>query len=513
MTQVNGRPLGRAAKVAVSVLLAMIMVFSVMGTGLAAQAKSKQHIPVIYVHGLNGIKMYENIGTKDEKEWENLGLGSLTDILGKVLKDPTLVTDLFGTATGVHPDTQKFIAKVAKVVKGNDMNLDSNGKPKRDVGTHLYYTPSSEHNQLYDELLDQKFIITMQQKAGAENIYFYTYDWRLDLNEIGDGLDAYIDAIKKRTGAKKVDLIGESEGGAVLAAYLDRHGKDKEIDHLTFLNAAFAGVDVTALYNGDLTSDVDDAGLFLYRLGQAFEGGKFNEVIAIAAVLTNFLLRNVSDGWNNLNAEPAKKQLYDTVLKPLIGNIPVLYEFIPYEDFDEYMAHVVETGFLKKNSGVYKKVQAYHKTMGRLTQNLKNAEQNGIDVAVLANYGFPGLPLTSKSKGMTDLLIDTKYASAYATCADYGKTLKATKARTTGAKAKYFSPDKSIDASTCALPEDTWFVKNINHTLYNENTGAGDFVAALAVGEYCTNDLTCVKEATGYSQFLYADRLENLQNT
>ena len=500
----------RLSKTVVSIVLAMVMVLSTMVAGLAAV---KPKTPVIYVHGMNGIKMYQNIGTEDEAEWENLGLGSIGDILLKVVADPTVITDLVGTAVGIHPETEAFINKVGKIVEDNDMNLDENGRPTPGVGTHLYYTPSSEHDQLNDELLDQKFIITMQEKVGAENVYFYTYDWRLDLNELGDGLNAYIDAIKKRTGSKKVDLIGESEGGAVLAAYLDRHMNDKEIDHITFLNSAFAGVDVTALYNGDVMSDPDDAGLFLLRFGQAFEGGKFNEIIALAAVLTNFMLRNVADGVNNVAADKdAKTALYQKVLKPLIGNITVLYEFIPYDDFDEYMANCVRTNFISKSSPVYKQAQVYHKTMGRLSANLNKAEKLGTDVAIVANYGFPGLPLTSKSKGMTDILIDTKYASAYATVADYGETLPATKKRTEGSWAKYFSPDRQIDASTCALRHSTWFVKNINHTLFNENTGAGDFIAALATGEYGTNDLKTVKKATGYKQFLYADRLENLNN-
>ena len=494
-----------------AVLLSVVMVCSAIVPGLAATAKTQT--PVVYVHGMNGIKMYENAGTADEKEWENFGFGSIGDLLGKLLQDPTVISDLVGTAVGIHPETEAFINKVGKIVEDNDMNLDENGRTTKGIGTHLYYTPSSEHDQLNEELLDQKFIITMQEKIGAENVYFYTYDWRVDLNESADGLNAYIDAVKKRTGAKKINLIGESEGGAVLAAYLDRHMNDKEIDHITFLNSAFAGVDVTALYNGDVYSDKDDAGLFILRLGQAFEGGKFNEIIALAAVLTNFMMRNLSDGINNVAADQdAKTALYQKVLKPLIGNITALYEFIPYDDFDEYMANCVRTDFLSPNSRVYKQAQVYHKTMGRLTSNLNKAEKLGTDVAIIADYGFPGLPLTSKSKGMTDILIDTKYASAYATVANYGETLEATPRRTEGSWAKYFSPDKQIDASTCALRRSTWFVKNINHTLFNENTGAGDFVAALAVGEFGTNDLTTVKKATGYKQFLYADRQENLNN-
>ena len=59
---------------------------------------------------------------------------------------------------------------------------------------------------------------------------------------------------------------------------------------------------------------------------------------------------------------------------------------------------------------------------------------------------------------MGDGIVDVKYASFGATAADFGSTLE-----NVTADAKYISPDKTVDASTCLFPEQTWFVKNLKH--------------------------------------------------
>lgn len=55
------------------------------------------------------------------------------------------------------------------------------------------------------------------------------------------------------------------------------------------------------------------------------------------------------------------------------------------------------------------------------------------------------------------MLIDTKFGSLGAVCAPIGTTLKADSAN------KYLSSDLLVDASTCAFPDSTWFVRYQDH--------------------------------------------------
>ena len=104
-----------------------------------------------------------------------------------------------------------------------------------------------------------------------------------------------------------------------------------------------------------------------------------------------------------------------------------------------------------------------------------------------------GIPITSKVNNQTDALIDTKYASAGATVAKYGKKLKA--------KGKYVSGDKVINAKTCALPDNTWFLNGIQHMRFYYGSDATKLVANIACGKVKAN-VKAVKKKYKKGQFL-----------
>lgn len=124
-------------------------------------------------------------------------------------------------------------------------------------------------------------------------------------------------------------------------------------------------------------------------------------------------------------------------------------------------------------------------------------------MAVIANYGQMGIPLTSKANNQTDSLIDTKYASGGATTAKYGKKLSA--------KGKYVSGDKAINAKTCILPDNTWFIRNLGHVDFMYGTHATIFLANLATGKVKCN-LKAVQKKYKYNQFVHSDSKQKLKN-
>ena len=67
---------------------------------------------------------------------------------------------------------------------------------------------------------------------------------------------------------------------------------------------------------------------------------------------------------------------------------------------------------------------------------------------------------------MADALIDTQYTSGGATCSDYGSTLGDDYVCKANCGHNHLSPDNRIDASTCALPENTWFIEGQYHGQY-----------------------------------------------
>ena len=86
---------------------------------------------------------------------------------------------------------------------------------------------------------------------------------------------------------------------------------------------------------------------------------------------------------------------------------------------------------------------------------------SGTAAAIVCGYGISVIPVTTETESQCDFLIDTKYASLGATTAPFDGTLE-------DGDPAYTSPDNMVDASTCAFPDITWFVKYQDHNNFCE---------------------------------------------
>lgn len=478
----------------------------IMALSCTSVAFAKERVtPVILVHGLGANAIYENVGTENQTEIQNLGLGDIasgifsnTDIVFEVLKmlDPARKTD---------PDT--LIRSLANFVGTSDLNCDKNGNIKKGQGIDNYWTDSLQnHKSYWQNAHSAEPAIARQlcKSIGAKNVYLFNYDWRQDICATAKKLNSYIKTIKKNTGAKKVSLVGCSLGGSVLSAYIDAYKNNKDLSRCIFVNPAFQGVDVARAYALDITFKKSDIMNYLRCMETVYDNGSQKTLFRILGAAFDVRIGYACDYMTSFvkNKKNVKK-MFNKVLKPWLGNITALWECIPYDSYDKAVKEMSKIGFLDKKSGVYKKIQKYHGVQGRLSKNLKAIKKQGVQVAVLANYGQMGIPLTSKASNQTDSLIDTKYASAGATTAKYGKKLSA--------KGKYVSGDKAINAKTCVLPDNTWFIRNLGHVDFIYGTAATKLVANLAVGKVKCN-LKAVKKKYKYSQFVHADKNQKLTN-
>lgn len=63
-----------------------------------------------------------------------------------------------------------------------------------------------------------------------------------EIDETAKYVAAYVEEVRRRTGARKVDLIGYSEGGLVARAYAKWYGGDKAVDSSISLGTPHTGV-------------------------------------------------------------------------------------------------------------------------------------------------------------------------------------------------------------------------------------------------------------------------------
>lgn len=478
-------------KAVISISLSVIMLFSCTSVAFAKNTTT----PVILVHGLGANPVYENVGTKEQSEIANLGLG---DIASGIMGNVDLMCQVLRMLDkGRKNDDNTLINSLADFTSGASvLNCTKNGNVKKGQGIDNYWTDSlANHKDYWQNATTAEASIARQlcNTIGASNVYCYNYDWRQDICQTADGLNTYIKTIKKKTGAKKVSLVGCSLGGSVLSAYIDAYKGNKDIERCIFVNAAFMGVDVASAYALDLSIDKTAVLNFVKCMETEYDCGSQKALFRILRATLDVRISNACDYLDEFaSSKKNVKKLYNNVLKDWIGYIPSLWECIPYNTFDKAVKEMSAIGFLDKHSGLYKKIKKYHGVQGRLASNLKAIKKQGVQVAIIAGYSSMGIPITSKAYNQTDVLIDTKYASAGATVAKYGKTLSAS--------GKYVSGDKIINAKTCYLPDNTWFIKGLQHMRFNYGSDSTKLVAALACGKVKCN-IASVKSKYGYTQF------------
>ena len=495
----------RILKSITCITLAVLMAFT---SASVAFAKEKV-TPVILVHGLGANPVYENIGTENQKEIANLGLGD--DLVSTILGNDDLICEVLKMVEPKRKvNDKKLINALANLVKDSYINCTANGNVKKGQGVINYWTaPLSKHRSYYKDASVAESAIARQlcREVGAKNVYCFNYDWRQDVCKTAKDLNKYIKIIKKKTHSKKVSLVGCSLGGAVLSAYMDAYKSKKDVKRYVFVNPAIMGVDVARAFALDMTFSKKSIVNYLKCMETAYSNGD-----SVALFRLIYALGDVKIGYaaNYLNGFVKNKKnvkaLFTKVVKPWIGNIPSLWECIPYNSYDKAVKEMSKMGVLDKKSGVYKKIKKYHGVQGRIKKNLKAVKKNGASVAIIASYGTMGIPATSKKNNQTDVLIDTKYASAGATVASYGNVLKKKHQ-----KGKFASPDKVINAKTCALPKNTWFLKDVQHMRFKYNSDATKLVARLATGKVKSN-IYSVKKKYGISQFTKENKDSKLEN-
>ena len=485
-----------------SVFMAFVMVFSITGVAFAKDVKT----PVILIHGLGGNELYRNVGTENEEEIAGYGLDvqsllTNSDIMSEAVK-------LLTTTQQVNYNA--LFKALGDYFRSSQLNCDENGNAPAGQGINNYWTtPLSEHKDYWQNGTNAEKGIAHQlcDMYGAKNVYVFNYDWRLDVRYTAKKLRSMIVDVKKRTGAKKVSLMGCSLGGAVMSAYIDAYKKKNDIARLVFVNPAIQGVEVARLLRFDLKLNKKNVLAYLNHMETAYDGGNQATLFKAVSAIGDYRLGIAVDNLNKVaKDEKLLKKLFLMTLKDWIGQIPAYWECVAYEDFNACVKKMSSIGFLDKKSGLYKKIKAYHKVQGRFKKNIKYMKKHGTQVAILANYGTKGIPVTSKANEHTDVLIDTKFASGGATVAKFGKKLKGKKA-----KGKYVSPDKVINAKTCVLPNNTWFTKDLQHIQYHYGTQATKLICAMVCGKVKLN-LKAVKKKYGYKQFMKADSNQNISN-
>ena len=344
------------------------------------------------------------------------------------------------------------------------------------------------------DAFDKQILYGAIDAVGADKVYVYGLDWRLNPMDVADELNAWIQHIKEVQGCDKVSIAGISMGGAMVSAYLAKYGTD-DVSNVTMISSAFTGLSyVGELYQGHVQIDEDG----LYNMLNAALGADTLSRIFGSTGLVKQAIALIDDLY-----AAEQDRIFTECLVPAFGYNPGMWSFVPSENYDaakEFMfAHMDSTDAQNVLSA---KLDAYHLAQANVEQTLKNAKAAGVNVAITSNYNFQIEPVAATAKQTSDQVIETVHTSGYATCANLGETLPASVK-----DGKYVSVDRVIDASTCFLPDNTWFIKNMQHVGFDNSQNQCKFYAWLMT----TDKQVTVNSNPDYPQFmLYNDETKVL---
>jgi len=336
--------------------------------------------------------------------------------------------------------------------------LDHNGEPSD--GTHVDW--DWEHGNLPDN----------RGANGYDYLaYPFHFDWRLDPFENAAILNDYIQDVKKATGSSKVNISARCEAANVLLAYFSQYGYE-DLNCAEFFASGGRGVDaVSALFSGKLRFDAD--AVMRYREQKPEKGTE--EQDALTRELVEALLV-FSDQALLLDLAAFSMDvfsvvlLYDKVIAPIVletyGTLPGIWSMVDKEDYADARAGIFK-GQEQAYAGLLEKLDRYDRDVRQCADELvRKAVEAGVKVAIFTKYNdAQTIPISKHNNSIGDGLVNVTDASFGASAAKYGKTFSEAylqKAAQNGTD-KYISPDRMIDASTCILPDTTWFIWGSDH--------------------------------------------------
>ncbi len=418
---------------AISLIIVVVMCFMM---SLPAFAQSNEEInrtcPKVYVHGFMAQDIYvDPDDPESEKAWP--------------------------------PSTDRIIETVAKAIVplakcAIDHDLNKFGSAVAPIVDELFDPACSDYNGEVSNGSGIRYEYPAPETIKTDSTVNFGYDWRLDPIVIASQLNDFINYVLKCSGSEQVVLECHSLGGVITNTYLRIYGNEK-IKSVVFNSSAVYGETYTGeLLKGQIELNADALKSFL---DYCFDGTGYESILSVLSdMLADAGLLDFVCFFGDILLDG----IYDEVIPSitnLFANWPTIWAMVPDEDIEEAEKYVfgLYDEFGVDYSGLKDKVQKYNADIRPYkTATLKKTAKTS-NLYVISRYGYSSIPVTPTWTALGDGVVDTKYSSFGATTAPYGEILK-------DSNSKYISPDKTVDASTCLFPEQTWFIKNMKHADY-----------------------------------------------
>lgn len=472
----------------VSILLAIVMIFTITvpafaAEGDAATSNSYDGNPVIIVRGIDFAGLtYEN-GDKAL----NISAGTIFSALMNGFFGMLKLKDAQSVLDGVFLTAKEIFEPIA---------CDKEGNVGSDVSMKQYPESMASYPEFVEALPDggeEGIVKTAVEKYGAENTYFFTYDWRKTPEQIASELNGFVETAMSDSKKDKVNIICASMGGMVTTAYFYYYGSEN-VESAVFLSGAQNGTYVCGdalngkiVFDGDvLVKFINNAtgdNLFLKIIIGIFD---LMGVIDFIADVANEIVSSSFDRGNDL------------MLRDSLGAFCGFWALCPDADFESGVENIFG-GHEDEYPVLLEKIDSIKQFVFSTEETLMKAMSDGTKISFVSNYNSPLVPVYERANLNGDNVLETELTSNFATVAPLGKTLP--QSYLDKNNSKYISPDKVIDAATTPFKDYTWFVKDAPHVAADYNSGFSVFTFTLLESE----TQPTIDTFEEYPQFMIAD--------
>lgn len=448
-----------------ALLLAAALLFSAAGAVFAADAAPGEGTagaayPVVIARGMDFNRLYTNYGTADETPlFRGVSFGGIVKTLASALKN-----------AGKEGFNHAFAVAAVDYARGilGDMACDETGASVKDVGYARYFCSAADSPELQRLLAgsdkkEEALVRSAVEEFGAENVYFYTYDFRLDPWDLADDLRDFIDLACAEHGTDRADLVNCSMSGVITDCYLYKYGGEK-LRKCVFLSSTFCGTNVaTEVLKGEVQTDAD----MLYRyLSQLTKSPVLAKMLKVSGLLT------LAAKWFNGFVTEEKDYVYASFLRDTFGTMLSFWANVQPEDVDAALEMIFPGDELKaRYAPLIEKIRRLQTVMEQREEMLKALPARGVEPYVVAGYNSAPIPLYPSAAEQTDAILDSRWMFGCAEVSLLGGAL--------AAEGKYVSPDGCVDLSGAVFPDYTWAIRNAGHVPTVHGSDCTDLVLSL----------------------------------
>ncbi len=340
-------------------------------------------------------------------------------------------------------------------------------------------------------------------KFNRDSFVFF-YDWRLDPFETVVKLHEYIQGVKKATGAEKVGLMGRCLGSSIVATYVKVYGME-DLSGVAFNGSVVNGAEILSeTLSGGFEVDMNAVIRFL----QDADGvGLFS----IDSLVIDVLDTLQKSGIYTIAKETAEATIYKKLVEGVTSSLalstfftwPTYWTAVAPEDYQNALYYVFGPEGSEKRqqyAGLIEKLDHYDREVRQQLPSIYETIDREGNLGIMSKYQFQIIPIMKSYDKLGDQFASVEYTSVGATTMDVYSTFsdEYIAQREAEGLGKYISPDKKIDASTCAYPDYTWFVKGSSHSHWSD-------VENHLLMEVVTADEQITVDDTIYTQFMVYD--------